>query len=173
MIPEAHVSHRMSCRLRIKVPSKKGDVSYFSTLFERLSGCPGVEEITVNPQIGSALILYTCKTKEIIEFAKEKGLFHLKRVSRPRKTLFGNVADTFRAYNKNLRQVTDGELDIPSLVFLSLLVSGVWQIAKGNLMMPAWYTAFYYALGIFTRAHVDEFDEGEELLEGFDDADGD
>jgi hypothetical protein len=40
-------------------------------------------------------------------------------------------------------------------------------------MMPAWYTAFYYALGIFTRAHVDEFDEGDELLEGFDDADGD
>jgi hypothetical protein len=173
MIPEAYVSHRAPRRLRIKIPSKKGNASFFSALLERLSGCPGIEEINVNPQIGSALILYTCETKTLAEFAKKNELFHLKQVSRPHKTLFGNVADTFQGYNKSLKQMTDGELDIPSLVFLSLLVSGVWQIARGNLMMPAWYTAFYYALGIFTRAHVDEFDEGDELLEGFDDADGD
>jgi len=29
--------------------------------------------------------------------------------------------------------------------------------------MPAWYTAFYYALGVFSSAKVEEIDEGEEL----------
>ncbi len=53
-----------------------------------------------------------------------------------------NVADTFRAYDKDLKKISGGELDIPSLVFLSLLISGIWQIARGNLGMPAWYTAF-------------------------------
>jgi hypothetical protein len=173
MIPEAHVSHRMTRRLRIKIPSKKGDVSYFSTLREQLSALPGVEEITVNPQIGSALILYTGKTQNLVKLAEKNGLFQLKRVGRARPTLFDRVADTFKTYNTNLKQVTDGEVDVPTLVFLSLLVSGIWQIARGSVAMPAWYTAFYYALGVFARSQVDELDEGEELVEEFGDIDGD
>jgi len=173
MTPEAHVSHRMTRRLRIKIPIKKGDVSYFSIFREQVSGWPGVEEVTVNPQIGSALILYTGKTKDLFQLAKNNELFQLKKVGRRRKTLFENVADTFRVYNKDLKRRTDGEVDIPTLVFLSLLISGIWQIARGSVAMPAWYTAFYYALGIFTRAQVDELDEGGELLEEFGDMNGD
>jgi hypothetical protein len=173
MIPEAHVSHRMTRRLRIKIPSRKGDIPYFSNLREQVSKWPGVEEITVNPQIGSALILYTGKTQNLVKLAKSSGLFQLKKVGRGRTTLFESVADTFKTYNTNLKQVTDGEVDIPTLVFLSLLVSGIWQIARGSVAMPAWYTAFYYALGVFTRSQVDELDEGEELVEDFGDMDGD
>jgi hypothetical protein len=173
MIPEAHVSHGMARRLRIKIPSKKGDVSYFSTLRERLSACPGVGEIRVNPQTGSALISYECETKILAAFGRESDLFLLGRPARGKKALFGNVADTFQGYNQDLKKLTGGEVDIPSLIFLSLVVSGIWQIARGNLAMPAWYTAFYYALGVFTRAQVEEWDEGEELVAEFDDADGD
>lgn len=177
MIPEAHVSHRMSCRLRIKIPSKKGDDFYFSALRRRLTDCPGVAAVSVNPQTGSVLILHDCETNEIFEYAKKNELFLPKRlVRRPRKTLFNSVADTFQGYNRSLKTLTGGEMDIPSLVFLSLVASGIYQIARGNLVAPAWYTAFYYALGVFTRAQVDEWDEGEDLLEDFedlDDADGD
>lgn len=173
MIPEAFVSHEMSLRLRIKIPSKKGDVGYFSGLKERLSDCSGVAAVSVNPKIGSVLILHDLQTKDILAYARKKELFIPKRPAPPRRTLFNSVAETFRGYDRNLRTWTGGEIDIPSLVFLSLLVSGVYQIAKGNVVMPAWYTAFYYALGVFTRAQVDELDEGEEVLEDFDDADGD
>ncbi len=173
MIPEAHVSHGMARRLRVKIPSKKGDVSYFSTLRERLSICPGIEEIRVNSKTGSALILCACETETIAEFARKNDLFLLRQSAAPRKTLFGNVADTFQGYNQDLKKLTGGEVDIPSLIFVSLVISGIWQIARGNLAMPAWYTAFYYALGVFTRAQVDEWDEGEGLVTDIDDADGD
>jgi Heavy metal associated domain 2 len=173
MIPKAHVSHRMARRLRIKIPSKRRDVSYFSNLMERLSGCPGVKEIRVNPNIGSALISYEGERKTIADFARENELFVLGRSGRPRKPLFTNVADTFEVYNRHLKNATGGEVDIPSLIFLSLLISGVWQIARGNIVMPAWYTAFYYALGVFTRAQVDEWDEGEDFALEADDANGD
>ncbi len=173
MIPDAHVSHGIASRLRIKIPSKKGDVAYFSTLQERLPNCPGVGEIKVNPQTGSALICYECEKKALAEFAKKNDLFLLRRSTPRRKTLFGHVADTFQGYNKSLKKVTGGEVDIPSLVFVSLVISGIWQIARGNVLMPAWYTAFYYALGVFTRAQVDEWDEGEDLVADFDAEDGD
>jgi hypothetical protein len=163
----------MSCRLRIKIPSKKGDAPYFVTLREKLSDCPGVEAVSVSPQTGSALILHDCETKAIFAYAKRNELFVRKRRTRERKTIFDSVADTFQAYNRDLKKWTGGEVDIASLVFLSLIASGIYQIAKGNLVMPAWYTAFYYALGVFTRAKVDEWDEGEDLLDESDDADGD
>jgi hypothetical protein len=163
----------MARRLRIKIPSKKGDVSYFSALRERLASCPGIEEIRVNPQTGTALISYECEKKTLAEFARENDLFLLRRSTPRPKSLFGNVADTFQGYNQDLKKLTGGEVDIPSLVFVSLLMSGIWQIARGNLAMPAWYTAFYYALGVFTRAQVDEWDEGEDLVADLDDADGD
>jgi len=165
------VSHRMSHRLRIKIPSRKGDESYFSRLRERLAECPGIEHVRVNPGIGTTLIVHSCTTKELVEFAKKKHLFELKRVVRAPATLFGNMAKTFEGYNKNLRTWTDGELDIQSLVFLSLLVSGIWEVARGNLTMPAWYTAFYYALGVFTRSQMDELDEGTLLVTELDEAD--
>ncbi|MBI5570854.1 MAG: hypothetical protein HY914_12990 [Desulfomonile tiedjei] len=171
MIPEAHVSHQMSGRLRIKIPSKKGDSSYFAALPERLSGCTGIGEIAVNPQTGSALILYECETSAIARYARDNDLFVLRRSTPARKTLFDHVADTFGAYNAKLRQMTDGQVDLPTLVFSSLLVSGIYQLARGNFVMPAWYTAFYYALGVFTRAQAEEWDEGEDVLEGADDGD--
>ncbi len=173
MIPKAHVSHRMARRLRIKIPSKRRDVSYFSNLMERLSGCPGVKEIRVNPNIGSALISYEGERKTIADFARENELFVLGRSGRPQKPLFTNVADTFQVYNRYLKNATGGEVDIPSLIFLSLVISGVWQIARGNIVMPAWYTAFYYALGVFTRAQIEEWDEGEDFALEADDANGD
>jgi hypothetical protein len=171
MIPEAYVSHRAPRRLRIRIPSKKGNSSLFSTLLDRLAECPDIEEVKANPQIGSALIMGDAKV--VADFAKKNELFHLKPVRRPRKTFFADVAHTFRMYDKNLKKVSGGELDIPSLVFLSLLISGIWQIAKGNIGMPAWYTAFYYALGVFTHTQVDEPDEGGELVEEFGEINGD
>lgn len=173
MIPMAQVSHEMACRMRIKIPAKKGDASYFSTLREKLVDCPGVAAVSVNPKTASVLILHDRETNDILNAAKEKKLFHPKRPVRSHKTLFSSVAEAFRGYDRNLKAWTGGEVDIPSLVFLSLLISGVYQIARGNVVMPAWYTAFYYALGLFSRVKVDEFDQGEDVLEDFEPDDGD
>ena len=56
----------------------------------------------MNPQTGSALISYECDRKALVEFARENGVF-LEAVPPRQKSLFGNVADTFQAYNKDLR----------------------------------------------------------------------
>jgi hypothetical protein len=55
--------------------------------------------------------------------------------------------------------MTGGELDIPSVFFAALLISGIYQIARGNMAAPAWYTAFWYAFGIFSRDMLHKVDE--------------
>jgi len=108
--------------------------------------------------------MYDCDTRELIKYARDKKLFSLGAQRRRPRTLFQQVAAAFQEYNRDLMTMTSGEIDIPSAVFVTLVISGLWQLFRGNVMMPAWYTAFYYALGVFTHAKVDEYDEGVELL---------
>jgi hypothetical protein len=161
------VAHRAPGRLRIKVPSKKGDRAYFAELEEHFSGQTGIDKVVVNPCTGSALFEGDTGIRPIAHHGMKCNLFTLKKPSKPKATLFDNVAGTFQLGNTRLKQYTDGHIDIPSLVFLSLLVSGMYQIFRGNVAAPAWYTAFYYALGIFTKTKFDELDESEDLLDDF------
>ncbi len=172
MIPEAFVCHHAGRRMRIRIPSAKGNVRYFETLEEALRNFPEVEEVSINPTTASVLILSEHHSYGgIKKFAKKEGLFHLQRPRSPAKTLLTNVTRTFEAYDKRLKRFSGNELDIPSMVFLALLVSGIIQIARGNLVAPAWYTAFYYALGIFTRVHEAHKETPDITWEDFDDAD--
>jgi hypothetical protein len=152
MTPEAYVSHQVLHRFRVRIPLKKGDSSYFSEIKGHLSECEGVENVSVNSSTGSILVLYRGEKDKISDYARENNLFDIKSFSTPKKTLFDYVSDTFRTYNENMKQMTNGQIDIPSMVFLSLLFSGIIQIARGNFSMPAWYTAFYYALGVLSHA---------------------
>jgi hypothetical protein len=165
MIPEAHVSHQIPRRLRIKIPEKKGDAVFFAAVADHLKmHCPGVEDAIPNPATGSIVVLYDGEIEGLIEYGRRHNLYSLSRPRPRNRSFLQDVAGIFAGYNRNLKKMTGGEVDIPSLVFLSLLISGIWQLARGNVAMPAWYTAFYYALGVFTRAKVEEFDEGEPLV---------
>jgi len=45
------------------------------------------------------------------------------------------------------------------MAILSLLGLGLYQILRGNFRAPPWYTAFWYALGIFTKSLSDKGDK--------------
>jgi hypothetical protein len=159
----------MVTRVRIKVPSKRGDTVYFASVKEGLSSCPGVVSVDTNPQTAGILVVHSGEMKSLADYAKAKNLFVLNIPKTKPRSLMSDVAATFKSYNDQLKKMTGGELDIPSLVFLSLIVSGVYQIIRGNLGAPAWYTAFYYALGVFTHSmSVDELDESQGPLDTFD-----
>jgi hypothetical protein len=88
MIPEAHVSHEIHGRLRIKIPSRKGETRYFENLRAQLLDCPGVEEVTVNPQTASALICCKVESRTIFRYAREQQLFVRRRVVRIKNSIF-------------------------------------------------------------------------------------
>jgi len=159
-VSEAFVSHSMVTRVRIKVPSKKGDTAYFAAVKKKLSLCPGILGVQTNPRTAGILVLHSGAVNSLADYAKAKDLFLLKIPEARRKSLMADVAAVFKSYNDQLKKMTEGELDIPSLVFVSLIVSGIYQIVRGNLGAPAWYTAFWYALGVYTQSmSVDEFNE--------------
>jgi hypothetical protein len=159
MIPEAYIVHKVNDRLRIKVPSKRGDKSFFASVEKKFSEQSGGETVVVNPDTASVLFLGRFTAKHIAEVAQQSELFKLETKTRRRETLLSGVKDTFRTADKSLLKITGGELDIPSVVFLGLITHGIYQFARGNFTGPPWYTAFWYALGLFSKSRLTDFEE--------------
>ena len=83
MTVEARIVHRMPGRLRIRVPSKRGDAGYFRAVKEALSAVEGVERVEVAPLTGSVLLCSRAAAETLIEAARAKGLFVVRRSPRP------------------------------------------------------------------------------------------
>jgi hypothetical protein len=154
--PKAVVVHRTSQRLRIKVPSKKGVEEYFDAVGKRFARTKKVERIELNSSTGS--ILFTgpeIDVEAIARFAAERDLFELQTAGAGRKTLAGALSGSLGGVSKKVHQFTGGEIDLPTIAFVTLLSIGVVQILRGRFGAPPWYTAFWYAFGIFTKSLVD------------------
>jgi hypothetical protein len=163
MLPEAFITHFMTGRVRIKIPSKKGDEGFFFSLKERFSNFPGVQKIEINPLTGSLLIIHSfdpesLDIKQIKAYTELNSLFRLEGGAPGGKgaplNIRKKVGETFQGFNENIKELTSGEIDLPTLAFFLLLGVGVFQIGAGNFAAPAWYVAFWYALNIFMQGEA-------------------
>lgn len=156
MVPFAQVSHRTVGRMRIRIPSRKGDAEYFSHLQDNLTKRFGFRTLTVNHWTGSVLIVNpSIDPNAVADHAAENGLFDLHLLQPPQKGLAHDLFSPVAELNGGVRRFTGGELDLGGLVFIGLLIYGMVEIARGNLSRPPWYTALWYAFGLFTKSIVD------------------
>ena len=156
LLPEAHISHRISSRMRIRIQSRKGDPDYFSYVKKEFSVYRMLERVEVNTSTGSLLLVAVELNKEdVAKFAKSRGLFDLKEKD-AHMPLSQKLIEPVEGVNKTLDRFTNGEIDLSGLIFLSLVGVGVYQVARGNLVAPPWYTAFWYSFGVFTKLLLDK-----------------
>jgi hypothetical protein len=148
-LPEAYVSHRTPKRLRIRIPSRRGKRDYFSLLEEKLSRDRSFEGFEISPLTGSVLFTGEIDEASIAEYAEKNDLFSLQPypMNLPRR-----MATPVGKVNNFLHRLTGGELNLAGIAFLALLGTGLVQIFRGELGAPPWYTAFWYALGLFTES---------------------
>jgi hypothetical protein len=158
MVPQTYISHRSSGRVRLKVPTRKGDKEFFARLEKELSGLEGIISVTSNPLTASALILHSIDESRIAEFAREKQLFGLPetngiKLHNPREMLSG-IGNTYRSANKSFTELTGGRIDIPGAAFFALVAAGAYQLLVGSPATLPWYNAFWYALSIFLALKI-------------------
>ena len=156
MLPQAIVSHRTAERLRIKIPSRKGDGAFFASVKKSLDRDLTYNLVQVNALTGSVLIVDSgIDLSALANYSSKERLFTVEHRLAPvqplGRTLFVPVLDL----NRKIREFTDGAVDFPGLIFLALCGFGIFEILRGNFRPPPWYTAFWYAFGIFTKSMVD------------------
>jgi hypothetical protein len=156
-LPAAHIGHRTAERIRIRVPSKRDDTAYFAAIGEALQRDIPMAGIMINPATGSVLLKDHPVDEEAIASTGEKrGLFLLETGGSRVEPLSKKIATPFRDLSRSVKRFSGGELDLPGMAFLALIGVGVYQLARGNITAPPWYSAFWYALGLFTKHIVDK-----------------
>lgn len=156
----AYVSHKTRSRIRLKVPSRRKDHTFFASLAEKMSSVEGVSAVETYPLTGSLLLLHSSDPDRVIEAAIVAGGLRFARNSGSRTNLHRRVSETFKGIDMSLRDVTGNELDVGGLAFLTLLGAGIYQILKGNLTALPWYAAGWYALNIFLISNSEEHSAG-------------
>lgn len=159
MLPDAHVTHAVPRRLRIKVPSRKKDSAFFEGLQEQLSRHLDLESVQVNPMTGSVLLTDArgIDLDAVRTWAEERELFRIhmpdpEAGALEGKTLAQKVAEPFQRLDTRIKNFTGGQIDIPTVAFVYLVLAGLYQVNKGSLAAPSWYTAFWYAFSLFLAA---------------------
>lgn len=151
-LPEARITHTTSGRLRIKIPSKKGNTSYFKSLKGRFSDWGKVQKAETNAVTAGVLLLHDADIKDISKFAEENRLFRVESLERKQAPLANKIRSSFKDFNTRVKKLTGGELDLPSAGFLCLLSLSIYQIARGNFYAPAWYTSLWYGFSIVFKS---------------------
>jgi ABC-type uncharacterized transport system permease subunit len=153
-LPDAKISHSIPHRLRIKIPSKKGNTSFLSSVKDQFVGLEGIEKVEINTVTGSILLIHHLDSRTIADYAVNHDLFRIEDPETEYKqtVISRRISETFKDLNKTVTASTKGFANVPDLLVLVLIGLSAYQISQGNFMAPAWYTAVWYALNIFLKS---------------------
>ena len=148
-LPQAHVCHYAGFRLRVKIPEKRRDESFFGKVRERLSGWDSVERVEVNPLTASVLVEFTTLFELFAENATKNDLFEVdfdafQATTEKPPALTEQAAEALGKADAVLRRWTADGTDLRSTIFLVLLAGGIYQLLRGNIAAPA-ATLLWYA----------------------------
>jgi heavy-metal-associated domain-containing protein len=183
MIPVAHIQHQLPGRVRLRIPSKRGEVPFFEKVVQQLSKHPAIWELVASPVTGSITLQYSEPLQAIVTAAADLMLFEISRVDSDAKTgeskrlerkdtgagLAGSLVAGLSGLS--LYQVVQGNvvgsavesfwlsfgarsiLGRPDLA-AAFAAAGVWQLLKGRLFGSA-SSMFFYAMVVRQMAAME------------------
>lgn len=156
LLPAGCIVHHSPGRVRFKVRECKGQEAFFSQLQSVLLKEGRFEAVEISSLTGSILI--TGKDTDVSLLGKicEEHSFCQIRLPDHPVPLARRIADPIAAANQKVSRFSGGSMDVPGLVFLSALAFGVYEILRGNFRTPPWYTAFWYAFGVYSKSYFDQ-----------------
>jgi hypothetical protein len=159
MIPNAVVAHASTGRLRIKIPSQKGNLAILKSYGDQFAACPGVLSIEVNPETGSMLLIHQTTVHEIADYARSKNLFSLQEQKGPKvpsADLRRDLGETFKSIDRQIQNLTDGDMDLSGFALAALIVAGTAQLVSGNAGAIPWFAAYWYAYHLYSKTKEGE-----------------
>jgi len=124
---KAFVEHELPGRLRLRIPSRRGDRPFFEATGKRVAELPGVRSVRANPLTGGLLIEHGSSRDAIAASARDHGLFDL--------SAFGAVPVRREAATPRAPSTA---LPAPlSLAAVGLAGAGLYQLARGRVLGSA------------------------------------
>jgi hypothetical protein len=145
MIPVASIEHQLPGRVRLRVPSKRGDVHFFENVVRGLSKHPALREVSASPLTG-CITLHHCEPLQVMTAAAaEQRLFEISR-SEPKNE---------GSKSKQTSTLRQGSV-LAGATAAGLSALGLFQVARGNVLGSA-VESLWHAFGaqrIFGRPDI-------------------
>jgi hypothetical protein len=126
MVPVASIEHQVPGRVRLRVPSKRGDVSFFEKIVRELSKHPSMRELTASSLTGSITLHYCEPLQLITTAAADQKLFETGRLE----------PQTGGSRSKRASGLREGS-GLAAGIAAGLSGLGLFQVAQGNVMGSA------------------------------------
>jgi hypothetical protein len=142
--PHAHVVHHTHDRVRVRIPEKRHDESFFSDTAHRLARKMPEAHIETNPATASVLVTGPNDPWSLLKTLGGDSPFQLGGEDDSQTPRFEQVRDKIKGFNDWFLRQSGGSRDARWYVFLVLIISAIYQLARGEIFAPA-ATLFWYA----------------------------
>ena len=142
------VKHAIPGRVRFFIPVLKMDMEKGALLEQQLGKAAAIERITVNPLLGTVLIVYdTDKIDEMTLTGVLAKLLGLEKEleKTPRSVMSQEVTRILKSANSTVYEQTNGLLDLNTAITLTFLSLGIWSVVRNPSVLPAGISLIYWA----------------------------
>ena len=117
------VVHALPGRMRLRMPSLRARARALAEFATSLKLLEGVQDVTVNPVLGTALVRYDAAklTPSLVVAAATHGFDFETAVRNHQSLVGGELRALHYAFNQAIMQRTGGVLDLPALMTVLLL----------------------------------------------------
>jgi hypothetical protein len=163
------IAHTLPGRTRLRFPALRGDAAAGERIADVLAAIPGVREVRVRPFTGSILVRHEPEvTSATLALAAHRILApdrilavgeppprspdvpELSRIARL-------AAKAFREIDRDVRRVSEGSLDLGTLVTLCFFGAGAADAATSReLALPPWFNLAWWGYRTFMTNEQDE-----------------
>jgi hypothetical protein len=126
MVPVASIEHQLPGRVRLRVPSKRGDVPFFEKIVRELSKHPSTRKVTVSSLTASITLHYCEPLQPITTAAAHQKLFETARLE----------PQTHGSTSKQASGLREGR-GLAGGIAAGLSGLGLFQVAQGNVLGSA------------------------------------
>lgn len=151
-LPEAQVVHVLPGRLRLKVPERRGDGAFFARARDLLARQSGVAAVAVNPRTASVLIEHAPQIDPpaLKRYAATHQVLRLVIPEPGSGTAAARAGQGLVALDTRLQDMSRGGVDTESMILAALVIMGLVQLSRGEVLAPA-ATLLWYAFEIMGR----------------------
>ena len=165
-----HVAHHTPGRVRMKIPSAKGDPESLRLIAESFGGVPGVESVAVNPTTGSLTLKYNSTRQvdihahlgERIGEAYQPPETEIDKLSdniaREAEFLAEHshtarmIVDFFTLLDRELKRRSNNYVDL-KIVLAAIIVGGAMFEVGIAAATPVWLTLAVFSINHMVQLH--------------------
>jgi Heavy metal associated domain 2 len=160
------IAHQVPGRVRMKIPSAKGNPELLQQISETFAVIPGIEHVTANPLTGSVVLHYdvdrhhefhgrlqpgAAPPTQIDDFANklQQEAEYLARTSDSAKA----VVDFCKKLDREIKVATGNAVDL-KIVFAVGIVGVMFLEIGATAATPVWVTFAIFAVNHFVEMHA-------------------